>query len=123
MSIDPLLRQILQETQVVKKPIELAVQAAAERFWPDLAGKGVEEAAVEAAAFRKGTLHLVFDSQARMSEASAFLAESLREAINEELEKQQPPDTGKRATDGLSPASSRDAFYVTRLRFHSKGTY
>lgn len=118
MSIDPLLRQILQKTQVVQQPLEQALQAAVQRFWPGLA-----EHAVEAAVFRRGTLHLVFDSQARMSEASAFLGESLREAINEELQKLAPADDGRRAHDGSSPSTSRDAAYVTRLRLHSKGTY
>ena len=118
MKLDPLLRQILQKTQVVKKPVEVAVHAAAQRIWP-----GADDECVIAAGFAKGTLHLVFDSQARMSEASAFHSEALRSAINEELEKQQPAPDGRRQSDGLSPQSSRDALYVTRLRFHATGTY
>ncbi len=118
MQIDSLFRQILQRTQVVKKPVELAVHAAAQRIWP-----GTDGEVVVVAGFTKGTLHLVFDSQARMSEASAFHNEALRSAINEELEKQYPKPDGRRQNDGLSPQSSRDGLYVTRLRFHATGTY
>ena len=105
---DQILKQILRETRVVQAPIVDAVHATAREFWPTL-----RDGEVEVRDFKRGVLHVVLSSHARMAEAKSFLSEDFRRRVNGHLESNK--GSGRRPTRGET--------YVSKLVFHVRGTF
>ena len=92
-----ILRDLLRQTRVIEPDLVAEVFATAREFWPSI---GEEEVSV--GDFRRGVLHVVLNSHARMAEAKSFLCDSFRESLNRRIGEDR---------------------YVSKLVFHVRGTY
>ena len=122
MDLDRLIRGVLKKTDVVPGEFEEAVCSAFRTLWPEL-----EAQDLEVASFKRGVLHLLCESHARLAEVKAFHSEELRTHINQYLE-QKRQQTAKRLAEQKkisreNPESRKEAHYVTRIQFHLTGTY
>ena len=137
--LDKIVSELLGQVRVVDPILQEAVVQACREIWPEM---GDDDVLV--GGFRAGTLNLLLDSHARLAEAKNFVAEDLRERINEILsacgeeqavERDQQDDQGTDPT-GNAPSKSlahakrmasparkqKEGNYVTRIHFYLRGT-